>query len=60
MNLCAANPDAAGSDRGLQIDQHQQSRSYHNIPMTRAYVDGRLFIRGMEAIYCYDLRAEAK
>jgi outer membrane protein assembly factor BamB len=37
--------------------QHLQTCSYHNMPMTRAYVDGRLFIRGMEAIYCYDLRA---
>ncbi len=36
--------------------QHLQTSSYHNMPMTRAYVDGRLFIRGMEAIYCYDLR----
>jgi len=40
--------------------QHLQTCSYHNMPMTRAYVDGRLFIRGMEAIYCYDLRADAK
>lgn len=36
---------------------HLQTCSCHNMPMTRAYVDGRLFIRGMEAIYCYDLRA---
>jgi hypothetical protein len=37
--------------------QHLQTCSYHNMPMTRAYVDRRIFIRGMEAIYCYDLRA---
>jgi outer membrane protein assembly factor BamB len=35
---------------------HMQTTSYHNVPMTRCYVDGRIFIRGMEAIYCYDLR----
>ena len=40
--------------------RHLQTCSYHNMPMTRAYVDGRLFIRGMDGIYCYDLRATAR
>jgi outer membrane protein assembly factor BamB len=37
--------------------QHGQTTGYHNRPMTRAIADGRLFIRGFDGIYCYDLRA---
>jgi hypothetical protein len=35
---------------------HPQTSGYQTAPMSRCYVDGRLFIRGMDGIYCYDLR----
>lgn len=39
---------------------HQRFNSYEQSP-TWAYVDGRFFVRGEDAMYCYDLRkAEAK
>jgi outer membrane protein assembly factor BamB len=36
---------------------HLQSGSYET-PWVHPLVDGRLFVRGAEGIYCYDLRAE--
>ncbi|MGA2502219.1 MAG: PQQ-binding-like beta-propeller repeat protein [Tepidisphaeraceae bacterium] len=34
---------------------HPNTTSYHT-PMSYPYVDGRLFVRGDDGIYCYDLR----
>ena len=36
-----------------------QGGSGYDVPLTYPYVDGRLFLRGMYRIYCYDLRDPA-
>jgi hypothetical protein len=36
-----------------------QGGSGYDVPMAYPYVDGRLFLRGMYRIYCYDLRARS-
>ena len=35
---------------------HPHATTYH-VPMSHAWVDGRLFLRGRDGVYCYDLRA---
>jgi len=35
---------------------HPQTTSYHNKCMTWPMVEGRIFIRGFDGVYCYDLR----
>jgi hypothetical protein len=36
---------------------HPHTTAYANHPISTPLVDGRLFVRGSDAIYCYDLRA---
>jgi outer membrane protein assembly factor BamB len=36
---------------------HTWTTAYANQPINYPLVDGRLFVRGLDAIYCYDLRA---
>lgn len=36
-----------------------QGGSRYDVPMAYPYVDGRLFLRGMYRVYCYDLRARS-
>jgi uncharacterized membrane protein len=36
---------------------HTWTTAYANQPIVYPLVDGRLFVRGLDAIYCYDLRA---
>jgi outer membrane protein assembly factor BamB len=36
---------------------HSWTTAYANQPIVYPLVDGRLFVRGLDAIYCYDLRA---
>ena len=36
---------------------HTWTTAYANQPINYPVVDGRLFVRGLDAIYCYDLRA---
>lgn len=36
---------------------HTWTTAYANQPIIYPLVDGRLFVRGLDAIYCYDLRA---
>ena len=38
---------------------HTWTTAYANQPIVYPLVDGRLFVRGLDAIYCYDLRARS-
>lgn len=38
---------------------HTWTTAYANQPINYPLVDGRLFVRGLDAIYCYDLRARS-
>jgi len=38
------------------LPPHPPATTYQ-VAMSHAWADGRLFIRGADAIYCYDLRA---
>ena len=35
---------------------HPQTTAYHHKPMVWAAVEGRMFMRGLDGVYCYDLR----
>jgi hypothetical protein len=35
---------------------HHQTNSYHSKCLVFPVVEGRLFMRGFDGIYCYDLR----
>ena len=37
---------------------HTWTTAYANQPIVYPLVDGRLFVRGQDAIYCYDLRKQ--
>ena len=41
------------------IPPHPPTTSYHNKAMTYPVVEGRLFMRGHDGVYCYDLRQMA-
>ena len=38
---------------------HTWTTAYANQPIVYPLVDGRLFVRGLDGIYCYDLRAKS-
>lgn len=38
------------------LPPHSWTTAYANQPIVYPLVDGRLFVRGLDAIYCYDLR----
>ena len=38
------------------LPPHSWTTAYANQPINYPLVDGRLFVRGLDAIYCYDLR----
>ena len=42
------------------VQPHPQTTSYHNKFMTFPMVEGRIFLRGYDGVYCYDLRAGGK
>jgi RNA polymerase sigma factor (sigma-70 family) len=37
---------------------HPHTTAHANFPIVSPFVDGRLFVRGADGIYCYDLRKE--
>ncbi len=39
---------------------HNDTTAYGNMPIANVVVDGRLIIRGMDGIYCYDVRKPAQ
>jgi outer membrane protein assembly factor BamB len=41
------------------LPPHSWTTAYANQPIVYPLVDGRLFVRGLDAIYCYDLRQPA-
>ena len=49
-------PAAAGAKCGpMWLPPHPTATTYE-VAMSHAWADGRLFIRGQDAVYCYDLR----
>lgn len=42
------------------VQPHPQTTSYHNKFMTFPMVEGRIFMRGYDGVYCYDLRKPTK
>jgi hypothetical protein len=38
---------------------HRCTTAYANMPINYPLVDGRLFVRGHDALYCYDVRKAA-
>ncbi len=42
------------------VQPNPQTTSYHNKFMTFPMVEGRIFMRGYDGVYCYDLRKPAK
>lgn len=40
----------------LWLPPHVETTAYNSQPIVYPIVDGRLFIRGGDGIYCYDLR----
>lgn len=63
-----AGPEGAGATAGARKAKpgeaadrtyslpHPPTNSYHEKPISIPYVDGRIFLRGVDGIYCYDLR----
>jgi hypothetical protein len=55
----AAGPKGASHSVGVEhqwLPPHSWTTAYANQPIVYPLVDGRLFVRGSDAIYCYDLR----
>ena len=51
-------PDRDLHDLGLiWLPPHVETTSYNSQPIVYPIVDGRLFIRGGDGVYCYDLRS---
>jgi outer membrane protein assembly factor BamB len=50
------HPDAPGQ----WSPPHPQTTAYANQPLVSPLVDGRLFLRGRDAVYCYDLRSRGR
>jgi outer membrane protein assembly factor BamB len=57
MTFLAASPDSFSKPFGWS-QPHPQTTSYHNKYMTFPIVEGRLFMRGYDGVYCYDLRKQ--
>jgi hypothetical protein len=55
MTILGADSDSFAKGFGWS-QRHPQTTSYHNKHMTFPVVEGRLFMRGYDGVYCYDLR----
>jgi outer membrane protein assembly factor BamB len=49
-------PAAVGAPCGPMWSPPHPHATTYEVAMSHAWVDGRLFIRGADAVYCYDLR----
>ena len=53
----ASHPRALGAAGDPWVPPHPHTTAYANMPIAYPLVDGRLFVRGFDGVYCYDLRA---
>ena len=56
MVVLGLSPDLFAKALGTWDQPHPQTTSYHNKHMTFPTVEGRIFFRGLDGVYCYDLR----
>ena len=56
MIVLGATPETFSKLLCTWNQPHPQTTSYHNKYMTWPMVEGRLFMRGADGVYCYDLR----
>lgn len=58
LRLLGTGEAPAGTHRiaGLWFPPHTHTTAYANQPIVYPVVDGRIFIRGGDGVYCYDLR----
>jgi len=58
LHLIKADPSDLKQLGELWQDPHPPTTSY--VPaLSHPYVDGRLYVRGADGIYCYDLRTSS-
>lgn len=60
MVILGATPETFSKALCTWDQPHPQTTSYHNKHMTFPTVEGRIFFRGTDGVYCYDMRAAAK
>mgnify|MGYP002623589946 CR=1 FL=1 len=56
--LYEANPSSLGQLGDYWVPPHATTTAYNGQPIVYPVVDGRIFMRGGDAIYCYDLRRQ--
>ncbi|GDY13533.1 hypothetical protein LBMAG53_24110 [Planctomycetota bacterium] len=56
MTILGASPETLTKDVHTWWQPHPMTTSYHNKFMTFPMVEGRIFFRGADGVYCYDLR----
>ena len=56
MTILGLSPETFSTSLGLWSQPHPQTTSYHSKYMTWPMVEGRIFMRGVDGVYCYDLR----
>jgi outer membrane protein assembly factor BamB len=56
MSILGATPETFSKLFCQWSQPHPQTTSYHNKYMTWPMVEGRIFMRGWDGVYCYDLR----
>lgn len=56
MDILGGTPETFGKLLCTWDQPHPQTNSYHNKHMTWPMVEGRIFMRGKDGVYCYDLR----
>jgi outer membrane protein assembly factor BamB len=57
IHLLDARPGSFGPLGANWRPPHNDTTAYGEMPINNVVADGRIFIRGMDGVYCYDLRA---